>query len=203
MIVGAICCVAWSARMMAGCELDNTGTPQVIAGPSVPSPVRLHVPYVWDTAEELMVWTNNAVSRGSFSIDSNDSNGAITIQFGGSSSGGPFLSSRPSPLLRGPDIDPPAKAVRAFRIRYQWLTELPVSFVPTLFIALEATNAPSADVQPQNSKSLQAGRGWKELEVVPSDMNAATGPLDVRYAYFWVSPQPAGLLKIDTITLVN
>src|SRR5205809_7530628 len=114
-IIGTICCVAWSAGIMAGCELDNTGTPQVIPGPSVPSPVPLHAPYVWDTPEELRVWTDNAVSRGSFTIESDDSNGAIAIQFAGSS-GGPLL-------LRGPDIDPPAKAIRAFRIRYQWLTE--------------------------------------------------------------------------------
>ena len=145
---------------MAACELDNTGTPQVIAGPSVPSPVPLHAPYVWDTPEELKVWTDNAVSRGLFSIDSDDSNGAITIQFAGSSippSGGSFPL-----LLRGPDIDPPAQAIRAFRIRYQWLTELPVSFYPTFFVAVEATNAPS-DVQPRNFKSLQAGPGWKDL----------------------------------------
>ena len=176
---------------MAGCEMDNAGTPQIIAGPSVPSPVPLHAPYVWDTKEELRVWTDNAVSRGSFSIDSDDSNGAITIQFAGSS-GGPLL-------LRGPDIDPPAKAIRAVRIRYQWLTELPVSFYPTFWVTVEATNAPSADVQPRNSKSLQAGPGWKDLEVA----SYASAPLDVRYAYFSVSPQPAGLLKIDTITLVN
>ena len=193
-IIGTICCVAWSAGIMAGCELDNTGTPQVIAGPSVPSPVPLHAPYVWDTPEELMVWTNNAVSRGSFTIDSDDSNGAIAIQFAGSS-GGPLL-------LRGPDIDPPAKAIRAVRIRYQWLTELPVSFYPSFFVAVEATNAPSAGVQPRNFKSLQAGPGWKELEV-GGFLNSASAPLDVRYAYFWVAPLPTGVLKIDTIALVN
>jgi len=196
-IVGAMCCVAWIAGMMAGCELDNAGTPQIIAGPSVPSPVPLHAPYVWDTPEELRVWTDNAVSRGSFSIDSDDSNGAITIQFAGSS-GGQFPL-----LLRGPDIDPPAKAIRAFRIRYQWLTELPVSFYASLFVVVEAANAPGVDPQPRNFKSLQPGPGWKELEVVPNYLNSATGPFDVRYAYFWVSPQPAGRLKIDTITLVN
>jgi hypothetical protein len=58
--------------MMAGCELDSAGVPQVIPGPSVPSPVPLPAPYVLDTREEL-VWTENIVSRGSFSIDSDDS----------------------------------------------------------------------------------------------------------------------------------
>jgi hypothetical protein len=189
-----ICVLAACMTMMGGCEVDNAGTPQVIPGPSVPSPVPLHAPYLWDTPEELKVWTDNAVSRGSFSIDSNDSNGAITIQLTGSS-GGPLL-------LRGPDIDPPAKAIRALRIRYRWLTELPVSFYPSLWVAVEATNAPSADVQPRNFKSLQAGPDWKELEV-GSFLNSASAPLDVRYAYVWVAPLPVGLLKIDAIMLVN
>jgi hypothetical protein len=179
-----ISCAAVSVVMAAGCELDNTGTPQILPGPSVPSPVPLHAPYVWDTREELMVWTNNAVSRGSFSIDSDDSNGAITIQ------------------LTGSDIDPPAKGIRAFRIRYQLLTELPVSFLPSFWVALEVTNAPSPDEQPRNFKSLQAGPGWKELDV-PSHLNSGLPLVDVRYAYFWISPLPVGLLKIDTITLVN
>ena len=177
---------------MAGCELDNTGTPQIIPGPSVPSPVPLHAPYVWDTPEELMVWTNNAVSRGSFSIESDDSNGAIRIQLTGSSGG--------SLLLRGPDIDPPAQAIRAFRLRYQWLPDIPSTFDVSLWVAIEATNSPTTDFQPRNYKSLQAGPGWKEIDV-RQYMNY--GPLDVRYAYFWVSPQPVGSLKIDTITLVN
>jgi hypothetical protein len=189
-----MCGLAACAAMMAACELDTAGTPQVIPGPSVPSPVPLHAPYIWDTPEELRVWTDNAVSRGSFSIDTDDSNGAITIQLTGSS-GGPLL-------LRGPDIDPPAKAIRSFRIRYQWLPELPSGFDPSLWVAIEATNAPGAVDQPRNYKSLQAGPGWKELEV-RSYLNSGTAPLDVRYAYFWVSPLPVGLLKIDTITLIN
>ena len=79
---------------------------------------------------------------------------------------------------------------------------LPVSFYPSLFVAVDATNAPRADVQPGNHKSLQAGPGWKELEI-GSFVNSGSAPLDVRYAYFWVASLPKGLLKIDTITLVN
>ena len=78
-IVGLLCCVVVSAA--TGCELDTAGTPQVIAGPLVPSPVALHAPYVWDTRDELMVWTENTVSRGSFSIDTDDSNGAIAARW--------------------------------------------------------------------------------------------------------------------------
>ena len=78
-----MCCIGVCVGMVAGCELDNAGTPQIIAGPSVPSPVPLHAPYVWDTREELAAWIENAVSHGSFSIDDADSNGAIAIQFTG------------------------------------------------------------------------------------------------------------------------
>ena len=111
-VAGLLCCAAVSAA--AGCELGSAGTPQVIAGPLVPSPVALQAPYVWDTRDELMVWTENTVSSGSFSIDDDDSNGAIAARFAGL---------YPRLILRGPDIDPPARSTRAVRLRYQWLPD--------------------------------------------------------------------------------
>ena len=174
--------------MMAGCELDNAGVPQVIPGPSVPSPVPLHPPYVWDTREELVVWTGNIVSRGSFSIDSDDSNGAIAIQLAGTSGG--ML------LLRGPDLDPPAQAIRAARIRYQWLPDGPPNPL-SLWVSFDAANSPAADVQPRALATLKAGSAWQEIEFnhVPS--------VDVRYVYFWTFSPGVGRLKIDAITLVS
>jgi hypothetical protein len=179
--------------MMAGCELDTAGTPQVIPGPSVPSPVPLHAPYVWDTPEELRVWTDNAVSRGSFSIDDTDSNGAIVIQFMGASgqSGGTLV-------LRGPDLVPPATSIRGVRIRYQWLEDSPSEFGLPLSVAIDATNAPNAGLQAHSSQWLRAEPGWKEIEFRP----AASPPLDVRYVYF-SGYANAGVLKIDAITLLN
>ena len=184
--------LAACAAMMAGCELDNAGTPQVIPGPSVPSPVPLHAPYVWDTPEELKVWTDNAVSRGSFSIDETDSNGAIAMQFTGASdqSGG-------SLVLRSPDLVPPASSIRAVRIRYQWLQDIPSTVGLAVSATIEATNTSSVD-RPPNYQTLTAGSGWKEIEFRPP----APSPLDVRYIYF-AAYANAGLLKIDTITLVN
>jgi hypothetical protein len=46
-------------------------------------------------------------------------------------------------LLRGPNIDPPAQAIRALRIRYQWFpdgTSSPFS----LWASFDATNSPTA-----------------------------------------------------------
>ena len=181
------------AVIVAGCELDSEGTPQIIPGPLVPSPVPLHAPYIWDTQEELVVWTENAVSRGSFSIDHLDSNGAIAIQFTGASgqSGG-------SVVMRGPDLAPPAPAIRAVRIRYQWLQDIPSSFGLSLSVTVDATNAPSADGQSRLFQSLKSGPGWKEIEF----RDSGSVPLDVRYVYF-SGYSNAGVLKIDAITLVN
>ena len=182
---------------MAACELDNTGTPQFIAGPSVPSPMPLHAPYVWDTPEELMVWTGNAVSNGPFSIDDDDSNGEIAIQITYVAGGNGNM------VLRGPDIEPAARSIRAVRVRYQWLPSNTANNPGfALFVAFAGANAVGGGLHPRASATLKAGPGWKELEV-PIYLNSTSALPDVRYAYFWVSPQPGGLLKIDTITLVN
>jgi len=179
--------LAACAGMMAGCELENAGVPRVIPGPSVPSPVPLHAPYVWDTREELAVWTENAVSRGSFTIDSDDSNGAIAIRLAGASG---------TLLLRGPDVDPPAQAIRAVRIRYQWLPDSPT--VPfTLWASFDVTNSPNPEFQPRASATLKTGPGWQEIELRNSS------PLDLRYVYFGTYSTGMGLLKIDAITLVG
>ena len=179
--------------LMGGCELDNAGTPHVIAGPTVPSPVPLHAPYVWDTPEELTVWTRNTVSRGTFVIDDADSNGAIASQVTGR------FSERL--ILRGPDIDPPAQSVRAVRARYQWLPNGVSNPDAALIVAFEATNAPRRDLQPSARITLKAGAGWKEAESVRTNYPELTS-LDVRYVYFSATPNP-GLLKIDTIALVD
>jgi hypothetical protein len=186
-VAGFICCLTACAPGMAGCELDNAAVPRVIPGPSVPSPVALRTPYAWDAGEELAVWIENSVSRGSFSIDRDDSNGAIAIHLAGTPGG--------LMILRGPNVDPPADAVRAVRIRYQWFPATP-SHSFSLSVAFEAINAPNPD-QPRASATLRAGPGWQEIEL------AASMLLDVRYVYFWSYTQVAGLLKIDAITLVR
>ena len=182
---------------MAGCELDNAGTPQVIPGPSVPSPVPLHAPYVWDTPEELRIWTGNVVSNGPFSIDDNDSNGAIAIQI-------TYVPGGNGMVLRGPDIEPAARSIRAVRVRYQWLPSDTVSSPGfALSVAFSGANAPGGSLHPRARATLKSGPGWKESESgVPVEYPELM-PLDVRYVYFSGFNQNPGLLKIDSITLVN
>ena len=183
---------------MAACELDNTGTPQFIVGPSVPSPMPLHAPYVWDTPEELMVWTGNAVSNGPFSIDDEDSNGEIAIQITYVAGGNGNM------VLRGPDIEPAARSIRAVRVRYQWLPSNTANNPGfALFVAFAGANAVGGGLHPRASATLKAGPGWKESESGVAVEFPELMPLDVRYVYFSGFNQNPGLLKIDTITLVN
>lgn len=192
-ILRLISCGLSCVILMVGCKLEDAGTPRVIAGPAVPSPVQLHAPYGWDTPEELTVWIRNPVSRGPFGIDAADSNGAITSQFTGG------ISERL--ILRGPDIDPPAPSIRAVRVRYQWLPGGVSNPELWLIVAFEAENAPRRDRQPSARITLKAGPGWKEAESVRMDYPELAS-LDLRYVYFSATPNP-GVLKIDTITLVN
>lgn len=193
-IVGLIYCVVANG-MMAGCELNNTGAPQFIPGPLVPSPVPLHPPYVWDSKKELMVWTANGVSHGPFSIDDDDSNGAIAIQL--------TDTAKRNVVLRGPDIDPPARSIRAVRVRYQWLPSSSSNPEFWLWVAFDRGNPPGGGLQPRAYARLKAGVGWKESESGVPVGHSELMPLDVGYVYFSAFDQNPGFLKIDTITLVN
>jgi hypothetical protein len=185
-IAGSIGCLV-ACGLTAGCELENTGVPQIIPGPSVPSPVPLRAPYVWDAREDLVVWIQNPVSRGSFAIDTDDSNGAIAIQVAGTSA---LL------VLRGPDIEPPAQAIRAVRIRYRWSPDRP-SDTLSMWVAFDAINSTPAEVQPRAFATLTAAPGWQEKEF------RYETPLDVRYVYFGTYSLGAGVLKLDAITLAG
>jgi hypothetical protein len=183
-----ISCLMACAWLAGGCELENAN-PHIIAGPSVPSPVPLQAPYVWDARDELVVWIENAVSRGSFSIDDDGSNGAIVIQLTAGSS---------ATVLRGPDVVPPARSIGAVRIRYRWLSNSPSDPGPSVSVSFDATNVPSADLQPSGFATPRTGPDWKDLEFTPY-----LRPLDVRYVYFSIHSVYAGLLKIDTIAFVS
>jgi hypothetical protein len=181
--------------MMTGCELNTSGQPQFIPGPVVPSPVPLQAPYQWDTREELMVWTGNAVSHGPFSIDDGDSNGAIAIPL--------TDAAKRNVVLRGPDIVPPARSIRAVRVRYQWLPNSPSSPEFWLWVAFDRGNPPGGGLQPRAYARLKAGVGWKESESGVPVGHSELMPLDVGYVYFSAFDQNPGVLMIDTITLVN
>ena len=185
----AVTCIA-----TLGCEQRSGGDPWVIAGPTVPG-VALREPFVWDTREELMAWTDNAVTRGPFRIDTSGSNGAIAIDF----VAGNYV------LLRGPNLDPPLQRVRAVRIRYMWAPSGDRS-VGTLDVRFDAANSPRADLQLRGSADLRPASTWMETELrVPRYASATYTPLDVNYVYFEgdSSSDMEGILKIDSIALIT
>ena len=188
----AIIVIACAAT--AACERRTGGDPWVIAGPTVPGVV-LRDPFVWDTREELMAWTDNAVSRGPFRIDMEGSNGAIAVEL----VAGQYM------LLRGPNLDPPLKRVRAARVRYIWIPS-DNTRVGTLWVRFDAVNSPRADLQLRGSAQLRPASTWTEAELrVPSYAFTYT-PLDVNYVYFEgdsANEDNDGLLKIDSIALMT
>ena len=187
-IVIAFACIA-----TPGCERRNQADPWVIPGPTVPS-VTLREPFVWDTREELMAWTDNTVTRGPFRIDSNGSNGAIAVEF----VAGHYV------LLRGPNLDSPLRHVRAVRIRYMWAPS-GARQVGTLAVRFDAANSPRADLQLRGFAELRPASTWTETELrVPSYASTYT-PLDVNYVYFEgdSASDMEGVLKIDSIALMT
>jgi hypothetical protein len=186
-IVMAVACAA-----PAACERRTGADPWVIPGPTVPSVV-LREPFVWDTRDELTAWTENTISRGTFRIDTEDSNGAIAIEF---VAGGPWM------LMRGPNLDPPLKRVRAVRIRYQWKPR-DGRDSGTLAVRFDAVNSPRADLQLHGFADLRPASTWTETELrVPSYAFTYT-PLDVNYIYFEGDSANEGVLKIDSIALIT
>ena len=188
-VVIAVACIA-----TVGCERRSGRDPWVIPGPTVPGVV-LREPFVWDTREELMAWTDNAVTRGPFRIDTDASNGAIAID----------LVSGTYVLLRGPNLDPPLQRVRAVRIRYMWAPSSDRQ-VGTLGVRFDAANSPRADLQLRGSAELRPASTWTEAELrVPRYASTYT-PLDVNYVYLEgdsANAANAGLLKIDSIALMT
>ena len=169
-VAGLICCLISLPRLTAGCELDNAGVPQVIPGPSVPSPVPLHAP--------VRLGTRVKSSSSGPGTSSRAARSRLTARI--RTARLPFSSRAPPAsmmMLRGPDIDPPAQAIRAVRIRYQWFPASPSTRFLCRYRSMP-TNSPAADVQPRALATLRAGSGWQEIEFRPFTT------LDVRYVYF-------------------
>ena len=58
-------------------------------------------PYVWDTADELLIWMNNPVARGSLALEGSGTDAFIRID-----------RATANWLLRGPDLEPAAEGVQ-------------------------------------------------------------------------------------------
>ena len=71
--------IAMAALLSAGCQMGSTPDAFVIPGPTVPSTVPTTTPYVWDTHEELAVWVQNEVARGSLTLEGSGNGAFIRI----------------------------------------------------------------------------------------------------------------------------
>lgn len=180
------------------CEIGRAPAPHVIAGPTVPSTVRLSSPYVWDTREELNTWLNNNVSRGVLSLDGEGQAGVIRIQVVGPSSipGSEWV-------LRGPDFEPPLTNIQTVRIRYKWTPAF--GGAPTIPVTggtvIAYFEVPDFRLGPEQAyASADIARGEFEVDLKPWNYR---GSLDVRYAYLSSTGGNRGVLEIDAITLVQ
>jgi len=189
--------LAACAGMIAGCELENAGVPRVIPGPSVPSPVPLHAPYVWDTREELDIWVHNPVTRGPvpISLVGDGRDAVIRIEPKRGLDGW---------VLRGPDFATPARNVSGLRLWYRWRPDPALgpgaALTFTITASFEAINAPRPPEQPAAYAQLQPAAEWTEESFRAGSFREA---LDIDYLYLHQFSSNAGVFEIDRIELVQ
>jgi hypothetical protein len=183
------------ALLAAGCDIGTRPSAVIIPGPAVPNPLPTATPYVWDTRDELAVWIENAVSRGSFSLEGSGAGGFIRID-------------RPERewVLRGPDLAPAATGVRTFRLRYRWRPDPSLSPTAARTIRTEArleTTSPLPDYlngQAMTSATLEPQTDWTDVTFTSGQI---TAPLDVLYGYLHSYGANRGVLDIDRLELVR
>ncbi len=177
--------------LLTGCRMENGRPAYAIPGPTVPSEVPTQAPYVWDSREELEVWTNNDVSHGPVSLEGNGREAVVRIATGS----GEWV-------LRGPDLDPPARSVRTVRVRVRWTqgreTKQPSS------VSIGTGFQPPGNSAGQyggDISNIRASTEWAEVQL---ERRASQAPFDVRYAYLYDSrSEDTGVLEIDRIELVR
>ena len=104
-------------------------------------------------------------------------------------------------VLRGPDLDPPARSVQTVRIRLRWTQERETR--QPLSTQVSAAFQPPGDSFGQYNGSfsnIRASTEWTEVQLERHGLQQA---FDVRYAYFYESRDNAGVLEIDRIELVQ
>lgn len=183
------------AVLTTGCEGATRPSPIVIPGPSVPNPVPTAAPYVWDTREELAIWVDNQVARGSLAIVGSGAEAFVRID-------------QPDRdwVLRGPDLVPSATGVRTLVLRYRWRPDASLSPAAALNIRAGAYFQTTAPLQPHYYGQASAGADiqpateWTEITFVPGQY---TPPIDVSYCYLNSFGANRGVLEIDRIELVR
>jgi hypothetical protein len=181
-----------AALLATACEVGGAKPSQFIAGPAVPSPIPTGPPYVWDTRTELEVWTSNAVTSGQMTLQGVGREAVINFD-------------RPSEswVLRGPDLEPPARGVLGLRMRYRWEPDprLTQGASRTGSMTAHFEKVPFAVDQPEaHAWPLSPTDGWTEAEF---ELGSFRDGLDVRYVYITSSGFNPGVLQIDRIALVT
>lgn len=177
--------------IVAACEVGGPPSAQVNPGPAVPSPIPTRPPYVWDTRAELEIWTNNVVSHGPVAVQGDGPEAFIRID--PASSGW---------VLRGPDLEPFAEAVRTVHIRYRWAPDSGLQSGSSLtgYLSAYFETVPFAPDQPAASTLISPTTDWTELDLTPGSFR---GLLNVRYVYLRSLGWNRGVFEINSIQFVQ
>jgi len=190
----AVVPVAAILILTTGCRTGEEPASYVIAGPTVPSPVTPLTADVWDSREELAVWTENVVARGTLALEGTGTDAFIRIERGDQ----PWL-------VRGPDLTPPSAGVRTVRLRYRWQPSVAPSATQTHFVTANCetvTSVHSFDPTAQAAAhaTLQPQSSWTEVDLTPGQYRP---PIDVKYCYVHSQGANRGVLEIDRIEFVR
>jgi hypothetical protein len=180
----------------SGCDTGGRPPAYVIPGLPVPSPLPTVPPYLWDSHDELSIWMNNPVARGTLALLGNGGGAFIRID-------------RPDRewLLRGPDLTPAATDVRTLSIRYRWRPDpdLPAVAARTARVTAHfQTTAPVVGYDPiaqaAASIDLLPQDEWTDVALIPGQFKP---PIEVSYCYLHSFGANRGVLEIDRIELVR
>jgi hypothetical protein len=165
------------ALLTTACEIGGRSPGVVVPGPTVPSPFPTTPPYVWDTAEELSIWMNNPVARGSLTLEGSGTDAFIRID-----------RADREWVLRGPDLEPAAEGVRTLSIRYRWRPDPSLPPTASLTAWVNAYFQMTTPAVNQDPLVLQG-------QFKP--------PIGVEYCYVHSFGANRGVLEIDRIELVR
>jgi len=194
-IARGVVLVVLAAALTAACESEDRPGAFVIPGPTVPSSLPTGTPYVWDSREELAIWVENSVSKGSFTIDGSGNAAVIRID-------------RPDAqwTLRGPDLSPAPTDVRTVDIRYRWVPDASLAPSASRTMLVAAFFETTAKLPPNYYNQAAAWATFEphdELSEISFRPGQYTPPIDVRYIYFNCFGANRGVLEIDRIALVR
>ena len=152
--------------MTTACQVGGPGTPYVIPGPTAPTAVTSGPPFVWQSIDELEAWRTHPASRGPATVV----NDGLTTFIRVSPASSPWV-------LRGPDLSPPATAVRTLRFRYRWRPDpdLDRNASRTGYVYARFERAPATSHQPTAYAILQPASAWTDVDLVAGDFGERVG----------------------------